>query len=187
MRKGTEKVQRKNPQVNKRTETIARAIILILPLIILSHIHFEFRPLQELLFQQVTLLLKIAGVQFETFGYTISTANFSSVLAFDCTGWRQLYLFFALVMLPPGIEAAKRAKALWLLIPLYIYNTFRAFTSIWIGTVNYELFGFVHYFLWEFVFLALIFVSWYWWYRNSVKPPRGNKLSNRALKNRQKE
>lgn len=116
---GTSKTKDKSRIVN----ILLRATILITPLLYLSYIKFEFRPLQEILFIQITLLLKLIGLQFQTFGYTITTQTFSSIITFDCTAWRQLYIYFALVLLPPGISWAKRFWGFAFLVPLYIYNT----------------------------------------------------------------
>jgi exosortase/archaeosortase family protein len=110
-------------------------------------------------------MLKLIGISFQTFGYIIITSNFSSVITFDCTAWRQLYIYFALVLLPPGIAWGKRLRGMAFLIPLYIYNTLRAVFSIWVGTINYEWFKPVHWFLWEFFFLVLIYIFWMIWFR----------------------
>jgi len=153
---------------NHAIKVIIRGLLLLLPLIFLSYIGFRIRILLEILFLQVTFLLKILGVPFETFAYQITAGNLTSVIGFDCTGWRQLYIYFALVLLPPGIEIAKRLRGWLFLIPLYFYNTLRAVCSIWVGYVNYGWFKPVHYFLWDFVFLVLMFLFWERWYRKEV-------------------
>jgi len=155
---------------------ILRGLALIIPLLYLSYIKFEFQPVQELLFFQTVILLKAIGLQFQALGYMIITPNFSSFISFDCTAWRQLYIYFALVLLPPGISWTKRLLGLTLLFPLYIYNTFRVVVSIWAGSVNYSWFKPVHYFLWEFFFLVLIYVFWRIWFEWAKKDAK--KASN---------
>lgn len=162
---------RMNKEESRKKETweiILRALVLLLPLILLSYLEFKLRFFQEILFLQVTFLLKVLGVPFETFGYQITAGNLNSIISFDCTGWRQLYIYFALVLLPPGIEMAKRLQGWLFLIPLYFYNTFRAVFSIWIGYMNYGWFKPVHFFLWDFLFLVLMFLFWERWYRKEV-------------------
>jgi exosortase/archaeosortase family protein len=161
------KQQKEGFRYRKEAIVLLRGLALATPLIVLSHAGFEFKPLQELLFLQITFLLNLIGLKFQTFGYMIITQNLSSIISFDCTAWRQLYIYFALVMLPIGIEWRQRLKGLLLLIPLYFYNTLRAVASIWAGSISYELFKPVHYFLWEFVFLSLIFLFWYHWYNHA--------------------
>jgi exosortase/archaeosortase family protein len=151
---------------------IARGLLLLTPLIYLSYIKFEFQPFQELLFLQVILLIKLIGLQFQTFGYTIITSSFSSIITFDCTAWRQFYLYFAMVLLPAEIAWGKRLWGMAFLIPLHLYNTLRAVFSIWVGTVNYNWFKPVHWFLWEFFFLVLIYVFWRYWFEWVKKHPK---------------
>lgn len=175
-----ERIANKTPR-NKKLKIIVRGVLLLLPLLILSYIKFEFLPLQQLLFEQVTFLLYLTGLQFQTIGYTIVTHNFSFIVTFDCTAWRQLYIYAALVLLPPGISWSKRLQGMVLLIPLYIYNTIRAVFSIWIGAINYEWFKPVHYFLWEFFFLVLVFIFWLYWFE-SAKSGKNPSARNRNSK-----
>ena len=166
----------RSPQVKN---IIIRGILLLVPLLYLSYIQFEFRPFQELLFFQTLLILKLTGLQFQAFGYMIITPAFSSFISFDCTAWRQLYIYFALVLLPPGISWSKRLWGLSLLFPLYIYNALRVVFSIWVGAINYEWFKPVHWFLWEFFFLVLIYIFWRIWFEWAKKPETAKKTGRK--------
>jgi exosortase/archaeosortase family protein len=164
--KTTEEVKSKK-RIFRVLNFLARGTALLVPLLYLSYIKFEFQPFQELLFLQVVFLLKLIGLQFQAFGYTLTTQTFSSIITFDCTAWRQLYIYAALVLLPPGILWEKRLQGLLFLIPLYFYNTLRAGFSIWMGSMDYSWFKLVHWFLWEFLFLALIFIFWLYWFESA--------------------
>jgi exosortase/archaeosortase family protein len=158
---------------------VLRGLVLLIPLLYLSYLQFEFQPFQELLFFQTVAILNLIGLQFQALGYMIITPTFSSFVSFDCTAWRQLYIYFALVLLPPGISWAKRLWGLSLLFPLYIYNTLRVAFSIWVGTIDYGLFKPVHYFLWEFFFLVLIYIFWRIWFEWARKDKRKLRLQQR--------
>ncbi len=155
--------------MNNKGKLILRAILLITPLIFLSFFHFEIQIFQQIFFSQLTWLLNLFGIEFQTQGYQIVTKTFSSIITFDCTGWKQFYIFCALVFLPLGIKLSSRLKALLFLIPLYFYNLFRIIISIYVGSISYSWFKLLHYFLWNFLFLALIFVFWFWWYQQNMK------------------
>ncbi len=155
--------------MNNKEKLILRAILLITPLFFLSFFHFEIQIFQQIFFSQVTWLLNLFGIEFQTQGYQIITKNFSSIITFDCTGWKQFYIFCALVFLPLGIKLSSRLKSLLFLIPLYFYNLFRVIITIYVGSISYSWFKPLHYFLWNFLFLALIFVFWFFWYQQNMK------------------
>ncbi|MGC9310518.1 MAG: hypothetical protein ACP5E4_02210, partial [Candidatus Aenigmatarchaeota archaeon] len=157
-----------------RRSIVARAVILIIPFVILTRLKPGFPPLHKAFFDSVVYLLGKSGLEFTTAGNMIMAGNFSAQMVFDCTGWMQMYLFCALIFLPPGISARGRLKGLLFLIPLFLYNVLRAALTVYVGATNYPLFLPVHYFLWETAFLGLIFVFWIFWlekYRPRHAPP----------------
>lgn len=155
--------------MNNKEKLILRAILLIILFIFLSFFHFELQFFQEVFFSQVIYLLNLFNIKFHTFGFQIMTKNFSSIITFSCTGWKQFYIFCALIFLPLGIKLSYRLKGLLLLIPLYFYNLFRVVISIYVGSLSYSWFKPLHYFLWNFLFLGLVFVFWFWWYQRNMK------------------
>jgi exosortase/archaeosortase family protein len=171
----------RNRNSRKRLIIFSRALFLIAVFLALTRIHFEFLPLQEMLFLQMVFLLNFTGIEFETFGYSIIDPNFLAppfLVTFDCTGWMQIYIYLSLLLIPVGISARDRLLGAAFVIPLYIYNTLRAVLSVYVGFTNYAWFKPVHYFLWEGLFLILIFVFWrYWYWRAS-----GKALSKGVLK-----
>jgi exosortase/archaeosortase family protein len=155
--------------MNNKEKLVLRAALLITPLIFLSFFHFEIQIFQQIFFSQITYLLNLFNIRFQTQGYQIITSNFSSIITFDCTGWKQFYIFCALIFLPLEIKLSSRLKGLLFLIPLYFYNLFRVIISIYVGSISYLWFKPLHYFLWNFLFLALVFVFWFWWYQRNMK------------------
>lgn len=162
--------------MNNKKKLILRAIFLITPLIFLSFFHLEIQLFHEVFFLQVAYLLNLLGIKFHTFGFHILIKNFSSIITFDCTGWKQFYIFCILIFLPVGIKLSDRLKGLLFLIPLYFYNLFRVVITIYVGSISYFWFRFVHYFLWNFLFLVLIFVFWFWWYQRKLIKKTRRKL-----------
>lgn len=156
--------------IEKKYQLALRFLILIFPLFVLYYTSFKIPFLQQALISQVVYLLNVFGIQFQVQGFQIILENFSSQITYDCTGWIQFYLFGALIFIPPGVNLIYRLKGLLLLIPLYIYNTLRIVLSIYIGSVSYSVFLPVHYFLWNLVFLVLVFLFWYWWFISYKKP-----------------
>ncbi|MCK4428733.1 MAG: exosortase/archaeosortase family protein [Candidatus Aenigmarchaeota archaeon] len=112
------------------------------------------------------------------------TSNFSSTIVFDCIGWKQFYIFCAMIFLPIGIDLSYRLKGLLILIPLYIYNLFRVVATISLMEfLSYSYFELIHYLLWDFLFLVLIFLPWYWWhlsYNGNIKT--GKKILKKKIK-----
>ncbi len=153
--------------MEEKIKLILKAVLLLTPLIFLSFIHFQVSFFHQTFFHQVIYFLNLFGIEFQAQGYQIATSNFSSIITFDCTGWKQFYIFCALIFLPLGIKLSNRLKGLLFLIPLYFYNLFRVALTIYLMTfLSYSSFRLIHYFLWDFLFLALIFVFWFWWYLN---------------------
>jgi len=155
--------------MDKNGLLIVRAITLIIPLIFLSFVSFQIPFFQQVFLNHVLLFLNLFGIEFQVHGYQIITKNFSSIITFDCTGWKQFYIFCALIFLPPGIKLSRRLKGFLFLIPLYFYNLIRVVVTIYVSSISYSLFKPVHYFLWNFLFLSLIFVFWFWWYTKNKK------------------
>jgi len=144
---------------------ILRIFLLIIPFVILSILQIRISILHNIFLEQVLFFLNLFGINFKAYGYLILTENFAFTLIFDCTGWKQFYIFTALIFLPLKIKLSNRLKGLLFLIPLYIYNLFRSIISIYIGNISYFWFKIIHYLLWDLLFLVLIFIFWYWWYR----------------------
>ena len=155
--------------MNNEEKLILRAILLIIPLIFLSSFHFELQVFHQVFFSHVIWFLALFGIKSQVQGYQIITKNFSSIITFDCTGWKQFYIFCTLIFLPLRIKLSSRLKGLLFLIPLYFYNIFRVIITIYISSISYSWFKPVHYFLWNFLFLALIFIFWFFWYQHMKK------------------
>lgn len=153
----------------KNKFVLLRAVLLVTPLIFLASVSFEILFLRELFFNQIVWILSFLGFNFKVQGFRIVTGDFSSTITFACTGWKQLYIFVALIFLPLNIEFSQRLKGLLFLVPLYLYNVFRIIISLYIGFISHSLFLPVHYFLWNFLFLCLVFIFWFYWYQKHSK------------------
>lgn len=152
--------------MNKKSELALRIIILSAPLFFLSYFSFELPFLNNIFFSNVVTSLELSGFEFVVMGHQIVFDNFSAFLSFDCVGWKQLYLFLALIFIPIGVDIYYRLQGLVLLFPLYVFNIGRILISIYTGINFPEFFFPVHYFLWNFVFLVLVFILWYCWFLN---------------------
>lgn len=141
--------------------------IFAIPLYLSMFFGLNIYSFQKITAEIVVFLLNIIGMPaiLENLTIVITTANgiFSGIIDWDCTGWKSVLAFFALVF---ATEEPLRKKVFGLaLIPMiFIANLFRILmVFVLINTFGTEIFPLVHSFFFGFFMIMVILGLWIFW------------------------
>ncbi|MEM5794130.1 MAG: exosortase/archaeosortase family protein [Candidatus Aenigmatarchaeota archaeon] len=146
--------------------------ILVIPLYVIIYLDVSFPMLQNFLASSLHFILSKfdpsvsfkdyylyvpfkteKGLQVETF-----------IISFDCTGWKTMYLLFALVLATPS-ELKKKFKVLVIGSPfLFFLNFIRILTTIlFCMSFGLQYLEVIHNFLWREGLILVVAAIWYIW------------------------
>jgi len=143
--------------------------IFIIPLYFLTRNNIYF--LQLFTARVVTMFLNITGIRAGLSGLMITvpikTGMFGGTIDWDCTGWKSILVFIALVVATPT-DWKKKLNA-WIFIPLlYLANIMRVwFVFFFVSSFGVEKFEIIHKTLWSWGLIAVLLVCWIYWYKGS--------------------
>jgi len=129
--------------------------------------------LQQLTAELVTTLLNRTGVAASLkelmITVPVKTGLFGGTVDWDCTGWKSILVFIALVVATPT-DWRKKLKA-WFFIPLiYLANILRVwFVFFFVSRFGIEHFETIHKTLWSWGLIAVLLVCWVCWYKDWCK------------------
>ena len=107
---------------------LLRMMVLAIPLYLVLLLSVDMAPLQEAVAGQSASVLGWMGYEVRLGGYHVSVGtppdDFYFIINADCTGWKSMLLYFALLFAVPGIGMKKRIAGLLLGIP-----------AIWAGNI----------------------------------------------------
>ncbi len=154
---------------------LVKFLILAIPLHFLLWINIDTTGMQIVTASQTAAILSALGLSIKHEGIRIFTDTFTFVFIRDCTAWKAMLAFFALVVATPFVKGKNKMKALGIGLPLvYLANLVRTASTIYVGVFYPGNLEFVHTILWREMMLLFIFGMWIFWFkRNKGEPTYG--------------
>ncbi|MDR1698783.1 MAG: archaeosortase/exosortase family protein [Prevotellaceae bacterium] len=115
-------------------------------------------------------LLQFFGIEAQQIGNRIRFPNgYGTSIIWGCAGIKQMYIFFCLIAFFKGSWKDK----LWFIpagfVVVHLFNIFRIFLITVVIENHQEWFGFLHDFLFKYLFYFIIFMMWVIWNHFFVK------------------
>jgi exosortase/archaeosortase family protein len=159
------------PKQQKLWQTLlffSRFMVLSVPLYIILMFGIDLSFLQYLVAINSYWMFKFLGfpVILNGFGLIVGTVNpFVFFITQDCTGWKSMLFFFALVFAVPKIPWKKRMLGLGLGIPLiWLGNLGRILGVVLVERVyGVETALITHDYIWRLGLIALVLLLWIVW------------------------
>ncbi|UCD03102.1 MAG: exosortase/archaeosortase family protein [Candidatus Aenigmatarchaeota archaeon] len=147
---------------------LIRFLTLAVPLYLILWLNPSLLPVQEAVTDHSHILLKAMGLEVDKSNLMLMIGTcrpFVIYIGPDCTGWKSMVAYFALIFATLGASMRKRVLGLLIGIPLiYAGNLARIVTAIVIEqTLGREAVMFFHDFMWQVGLTALIIVLWLAW------------------------
>ena len=153
---------------------LSRFLLLAIPFHMILWTGFDAEPLQQLTASSVGAMLSLCGVEASVDGSLIDIigAGWGIEIIKDCVGWKSYLALAGLMFAVRGVALRKRLVGTIAALPvIYIGNTFRIFSSIYLGLIfGTEHFAFVHDILWQGGLIALVLCSWLVWLNEYARP-----------------
>lgn len=150
----------------KRIEALlflARFLLLAAPFYFILGLNVDFRPLQKIVASQVALLLGGLGMAASVEGYLVRYGAVALEVTSDCTAWKDMVAFVAMIIAVPRVGWKKRLKGFALLPLIYAVNLTRLVSLLVLGNWRPEFLGLVHNVLWiagTLLFMLLLWAVW---------------------------
>lgn len=140
---------------------------LALPLHLVLWLNLDTTSIQEITASNTAFFLNLFGQDVRQDGILIYTSTFIFEFIRDCTAWKSILAFLALVVATPFVTGKSKLIALlWGIPSIYAINLVRTVSTIYIGIVNPETVKVVHTLFWREGLILVIFAMWYLWFRN---------------------
>lgn len=144
--------------------------LIAIPLYIVILLDWRLVELQQLTASMSYSILQWAGANPTINGYLLSIpinhGTWAAIINWDCTGWKSMLAFFALVM-ATELPMKRKLYGLVLIPVIYIVNIVRIFFMFFyvrtFDLANYQL---VHAVVWSWGLILIIFVLWLFWLRH---------------------
>jgi exosortase/archaeosortase family protein len=150
---------------------LIRFLLLSIPLYLILILDISLLPLQHTVSGSTLWLLKGMGFTAHSEGlimYVGDTDPFIFYTGPDCTGWKSMLCFLALVLATMGVTMKKRLFGILAGIPLiYIGNLARIVGVVVIeDAYGLETAMVIHDWLWQAGLIALVLVLWFAWLKS---------------------
>lgn len=145
---------------------IIRLNIFAIPLYVILLLNLNVLEIQQALAGIVYALLNAAGMGPSINGLLISipikNGSWGAFINWDCTAWKSMLAFFALVM---ATDFKNKLKGLALFIPLiFLVNILRIFFMFWfVRTFDVANFALVHAIVWSWGMIFVVLAFWLIW------------------------
>lgn len=144
---------------------ILKILVFVIPLYALMLFQDVLIPLQHAVSSHVESVLLLLGSEVARDGFLFVADGFPFFVSVDCTGWKSMLFFIALVFAVPRTGMKKRLAGVAAgLAAIYLANLARilvmvhAYTALGPGVA-----GLLHDFFWQFGLIAVVLVSWVIW------------------------
>lgn len=149
---------------------LIKLCVLSIPLYLVIFLRIDLGFLQDFITFHLVHFLNFVGVESHRQGFNIILSNSTIVINKDCTGWKGLLFFTALVL---STKVSRRKMIFEILVglpSLFSVNIFRIVLMIWIGSSSVSnLFSFFHDLLWQFSMVFIVLMLWFIWWNKEVK------------------
>ena len=144
--------------------------LIAIPLYVIIILEWRFVELQQMTANLVYGLLNYVGANPAINGYLISipvkNGTWGALINWDCTGWKSMLAFFALVM-ATDLPMRRKAYGLLLIPLIYVINLFRIFFMFfYVRTFDLAHYNLVHTVVWSWGLILVILVLWVFWLRH---------------------
>lgn len=167
--------------------------LLAIPMYLILFYGIEFRPAQNILTDVVYTTFKSSGYWIERSDLKLMLIAPAEppgpprvetlVMGFDCTAWKTMYAFAALVIASP--VAGKRNKLNFIIfgsILLFGLNILRLITTVLAAyTLGFESLNFMHTVFWREGLIMALIVLWFVWLKNQKNNISKSQTILRAL------
>ncbi len=146
---------------------IVRFNVFALPLYIIALLGWQLDALIQLTEFLARSLLSATGISHSVLNNLIvlpvQNGSWAAFINWECTGWKAMYAFFALVMATP-VAMERKWKALVLIPLIYAINIIRIwFMFFYVANFGVEFYPFVHAVIWSWGLILVIVGLWFWW------------------------
>lgn len=145
-----------------------KLILLSAPIYLILFFSIPLTPLHDAVLIQTVDIFSAAGFNPTYSGYMITvnkTHEFSFGIGEDCTPWKSIWLFFALIIAVPAVSADRRLLGfLCGFAILWAANLARIFFIVWTEQfVSYSVAMFIHDYLWKGILILVVLIMWIVW------------------------
>ncbi len=165
------KYTKKNRELLELVKFLVKFNLFAIPLYIILFTGWTFVQLQQLTLDITYQILLLTGAEPVLNDFLISipikNGNWAAVINWDCTGWKSMLAFFALVMSTP-FTMKKRALGLLLIPLIYAINLVRIFFMfLYVRTFDLAHYELVHSVVWSWGLILTILLLWLVWMRTN--------------------
>jgi exosortase/archaeosortase family protein len=163
-RKKAGKLRIRNDDLKRVLKFLILFNLFAIPLYIIILLNLKFIPLMQLTGGLAVGGLRIASIQAVQSGdfitIPVQDGQWAGYIDWDCTAWKSMLAFFALVF-ATDFSLRKKLKCMLFIPVIYMLNIFRIIFMFWFvssyGTANYEL---VHATIWSWGMLLAVLALW---------------------------
>ncbi len=177
------KLTKEQERLWRTLQFIIRFTVFSIPLYLIIWLNIGMMPLQFLVADHAFWAIDAYGYSVSMDGLLMSVGQdspFMFLIGEDCTGWKSMLAFVALVIATLGVSLRKRALGIAVGIPLiYLGNLARILLVVMAeAAYGYDAALFIHDWLWQAGLIALVLVLWLGWLRydsirSMMKPVQG--------------
>lgn len=165
--KGLRKPKKENERLIYILTFLIRFCAMAIPLYLILLLGADFSFLQKIVVSNVISTLPLFGVSASADGFDIITNTKIPVMVDispDCTGWKSMLAYAALVLAVPNVSRRKRAVGLAGVLIIHALNVLRIAFLTWVE-VNHGIQAFLstHTFLLKAGFPIIILLVWLCW------------------------
>ncbi len=162
------KLGRKDRKLWNTVMFLARLLILSAPLYLVLWLNISLLPLQVIVASNSEVMMEALGIQTARDGLLLScgvTSPFIFYIGPDCTGWKSMLCFFALVFATLGVTLKKRLLGLAIGIPLIYAGNLIRIVIVVLAERSYgpEAAVVIHDWLWQVGLITLVIALWFAW------------------------
>lgn len=169
------KINIKNKKLLRTAKFLVKFNIFAIPLYVILLSEWTLPALQRAIADMTMYMLTAAGMDPSINDLIISipvrNGNWGAVINWDCTGWKSMLAFFALVM---ATDYGPKRKALGLLLlpVIFVINLARIFFMFfYVKTFDLAYYETVHALVWSWGLIILILALWLVWMKYDFSKP----------------
>jgi len=149
-----------NEKLKKTLIFLIKLTLLSLPLyaIIFFRVNFDF--LQGFIVFHFVSFLNFIGISSMQNGFSIMLNDSTIVINKDCTGWKSILFFIALIIATNMHWKKKIANIFLGVFSIFSVNMLRIFIMLLIDLTHPGVFTFLHDLLWQFSMIATVIIIW---------------------------
>ncbi|MCD6398621.1 MAG: archaeosortase/exosortase family protein [Candidatus Aenigmarchaeota archaeon] len=149
-----------NEKLKRTLIFLIKLTLLSLPLyaIIFFGVNFDF--FQGFIVFHFVNFLNFIGIPSTQNGFSIILSSLAIVINKDCTGWKSLLFFIALIIATDIHWKRKTINIFLGSLAIFSINILRIFVMILIGLAYPSIFSFLHDLLWQFSMIFTVIILW---------------------------